>query len=218
ALSGYTAQSNLVSYNTSPALFYNSGSAASIVFSSWVCGEYRHLSKVSWFSSTCTIPNTPVFFWFTLQELLFSLTKLQVNYNNERPGILQIPLDRQNKKANPRKYVTLKLHLAFDYLPYLRTSCIPGYSDAGAYIHFNLLVPKMGNAAAVATAFSGGLPPGISGTNKKCTVLVSNLNEDRIDEDKLFNLFSIYGNIVRVKLLRNKPDHALVQMGDGFRG
>ena len=39
----------------------------------------------------------------------------------------------------------------------------------------------------------------------------------RIDEDKLFNLFSIYGNIVRIKLLHNKPDHALVQMGDGFQ-
>lgn len=39
----------------------------------------------------------------------------------------------------------------------------------------------------------------------------------KIDEDKLFNLFSIYGNIVRIKLLRNKTDHALVQMGDGFQ-
>ncbi|PNX80853.1 polypyrimidine tract-binding protein 3-like, partial [Trifolium pratense] len=39
----------------------------------------------------------------------------------------------------------------------------------------------------------------------------------RIDEDKLFNLFSIYGNIMRIKILRNKPDHALVQMGDGFQ-
>ncbi|KAI3955562.1 hypothetical protein MKW92_015241 [Papaver armeniacum] len=75
----------------------------------------------------------------------------------------------------------------------------------------------MGNAAAVAAAFGGGLPPGISGTNERCTVLVSNLDPDRIDEDKLFNLFSIYGNIVRIKLLRNKPDHALVQMGDGFQ-
>lgn len=103
----------------------------------------------------------------------------------------------------------------------------------------------MANAAAVAAAFGGGLPPGVSGTNDRCTVLVSNLNPDvssfsyslldspaqvfifmvdatvnflqRIDEDKLFNLFSIYGNIVRIKLLRNKPDHALVQMGDGFQ-
>ncbi|KAE9592525.1 putative RNA recognition motif domain-containing protein [Lupinus albus] len=73
------------------------------------------------------------------------------------------------------------------------------------------------NAAAIAAAFGGGLPPGITGTNDRCTVLVANLNPDRIDEDKLFNLFSIYGNIVRIKLLRNKPDHALIQMGDGFQ-
>ncbi|XP_076901449.1 polypyrimidine tract-binding protein homolog 3-like [Bidens hawaiensis] len=75
----------------------------------------------------------------------------------------------------------------------------------------------MNNAAAIAAAFGGGLPPGISGTNDRCTILASNLNPDRIDEDKLFNLFSLYGNIVRIKLLRNKPDHALVQMGDGFQ-
>ncbi|KAL8459758.1 hypothetical protein ACS0TY_031617 [Phlomoides rotata] len=43
----------------------------------------------------------------------------------------------------------------------------------------------MGNTAA----FGGGLPPGISGTNDRCTVLVSNLNPERVDEDKLFNLF-----------------------------
>ncbi|EOA36674.1 hypothetical protein CARUB_v10012016mg [Capsella rubella] len=75
----------------------------------------------------------------------------------------------------------------------------------------------MANTAAIAAAFGGGLPPGITGTNDRCTLLVSNLNADSIDEDKLFNLFSLYGNIVRIKLLRNKPDHALVQMGDGFQ-
>ncbi|XP_019429120.1 PREDICTED: polypyrimidine tract-binding protein homolog 3-like [Lupinus angustifolius] len=73
------------------------------------------------------------------------------------------------------------------------------------------------NAEAIAAAFGGNLPPGITGENDRCTILVSNLNPDRIDEDKLFNLFSIYGNIVRVKLLWSKPDHALVQMGDGFQ-
>lgn len=39
----------------------------------------------------------------------------------------------------------------------------------------------------------------------------------KIDEDKLFNLFSLYGNIVRIKVLRNKPDHALVEMADGLQ-
>lgn len=36
----------------------------------------------------------------------------------------------------------------------------------------------MANAAAIAAAFGGGLPPGITGTNDRCTVLVSNLNPD----------------------------------------
>ncbi|KAK4343869.1 hypothetical protein RND71_036963 [Anisodus tanguticus] len=76
---------------------------------------------------------------------------------------------------------------------------------------------QMGNAEAIAAAFAGGLPPGISGTNYRCTLLVSNLNSDRINEDKLFNVCSLYGNIVRIKILHNKPDHALVQMGDGFQ-
>lgn len=118
----------------------------------------------------------------------------------------------------------------------------------------------MGNAAVNAVPFARGLPPGISGTNDRCTIIVSNLNPDvsfyflkalsflfllwavcgnklpitslnilnflltinfmvsqKVDEDKLFNLFSLYGNIMRIKILRNKVDHALVQMGDGFQ-
>ena len=45
-------------------------------------------------------------------------------------------------------------------------------------------------------------------------LLVSNLNEEKITCTALFNLFSSYGNVMRVKILHNKPDHALVQMGD----
>ena len=36
----------------------------------------------------------------------------------------------------------------------------------------------MANAAAIAAAFGGGLPPGITGTNDRCTILVANLNPD----------------------------------------
>ena len=36
----------------------------------------------------------------------------------------------------------------------------------------------MSNAAAVAAAFGGVLPPGVTGTNDRCTILVSNLNPD----------------------------------------
>ncbi|KAL3533375.1 hypothetical protein ACH5RR_006896 [Cinchona calisaya] len=124
-------------------------------------------------------------------DIQFSnLDELQVNYNNERSRDFtnpSLPSEQKGRSSNP------------------------GYGDVGVGY------PQMANAAAIAAAFGGGLPPGISGTNDRCTVLISNLNSDRMDEDKLFNLFSIYGNIVRIKLLRNKPDHALVQMGDGFQ-
>ncbi|KAK1431300.1 hypothetical protein QVD17_07756 [Tagetes erecta] len=124
-------------------------------------------------------------------DIQFSnLEELQVNYNNERSRDFTNPSLPSEQKGRPSQ---------------------PGYGDAGGGY------PQMNNAAAIATAFGGGLPPGISGTNDRCTILASNLNPDRIDEDKLFNLFSLYGNIVRIKLLRNKPDHALVQMGDGFQ-
>ncbi|PWZ16901.1 Polypyrimidine tract-binding 3 [Zea mays] len=76
---------------------------------------------------------------------------------------------------------------------------------------------QMGRAAMIAAAFGGTLPHGVTGTNERCTLIVSNLNNDKIDEDKLFNLFSLYGNIVRIKVLRNKPDHALVEMADGLQ-
>ncbi|CAI0625730.1 unnamed protein product [Linum tenue] len=136
-------------------------------------------------------------------DIQFSnLDELQVNYNNDRSRDFTNPNLPSEQKGR---------------------SSQSGYGDMGGmYDHQSSAAgavpyPQMGNAAAIAAAFGGGLPPGISGTNDRCTVLVSNLNPDRVDEDKLFNLFSLYGNIVRIKLLRNKPDHALVQMGDGFQ-
>ncbi|XP_061350477.1 polypyrimidine tract-binding protein homolog 3-like isoform X2 [Gastrolobium bilobum] len=136
-------------------------------------------------------------------DIQFSnLDELQVNYNN----------DRSRDFTNPNLPTEQK-----------GRSSQSGYGDAGNMYGVQgsgaraVGFSQMANAAAIAAAFGGGLPPGITGTNDRCTVLVANLDPDRIDEDKLFNLFSIYGNIVRIKLLRNKPDHALIQMGDGFQ-
>jgi hypothetical protein len=36
----------------------------------------------------------------------------------------------------------------------------------------------MDNAQAIEAAFGGDLPPGITGTNERCTILVTNLNPD----------------------------------------
>lgn len=85
-------------------------------------------------------------------------------------------------------------------------------------MQFNYLKPgQMGNGTAIAAAFGGALHSGMIGLNGRSTLLLTNVNPEKIDEDKLFNLFSMYGNIVRIKLLKNKPDHALVQMADGIQ-
>ncbi|XP_033132445.1 polypyrimidine tract-binding protein homolog 3 isoform X3 [Brassica rapa] len=149
-------------------------------------------------------------------DIQFSnLEELQVNYNN----------DRSRYSFCSLRFDVILLFMLTDFMWPLNRDYTnpnlpseqkgrlphPGYGDAG------VAYPQMANTSAIAAAFGGGLPPGITGTNDRCTILVSNLNTDSVDEDKLFNLFSLYGNIVRIKLLRNKPDHALVQMGDGFQ-
>ncbi|KAM0940474.1 putative RNA recognition motif domain, nucleotide-binding alpha-beta plait domain superfamily [Dioscorea sansibarensis] len=136
-------------------------------------------------------------------DIQFSnLNELQVNYNNERSRDFTNPSLPSEQRGR---------------------SSQTGYGDGGGLYALHPTGPRavsfaqMSNAAAVAAAFGGVLPPGVTGTNDRCTILVSNLNPDKIDEDKLFNLFSMYGNIIRIKLLRNKPDHALIEMEDGFQ-
>ncbi|KAM0947405.1 putative RNA recognition motif domain, nucleotide-binding alpha-beta plait domain superfamily [Dioscorea sansibarensis] len=131
-----------------------------------------------------------------------NLNELQVNYNNDRSRDFTNPSLPSEQRGR---------------------SSQSGYGDSGGIYGLQPAgvrpgsFPQMSNVAAIAAAFGGVLPHGVTGTNDRCTLLVTNLNPEKIDEDKLFNLFSIYGNIVRIKLLRNKPDHALVQMGDGFQ-
>uniref|UniRef100_A0A0D9WGZ1 RRM domain-containing protein n=1 Tax=Leersia perrieri TaxID=77586 RepID=A0A0D9WGZ1_9ORYZ len=131
--------------------------------------------------------------------VLCILSELQVHYNN----------DRSRDFTNPS--------LPTEQRP---RASQQGYPDPGGLYAFQqpgASYAQMGRAAMIAAAFGGTLPPGVTGTNERCTLIVSNLNTDKINEDKLFNLFSLYGNIVRIKILRNKPDHALVEMADGFQ-
>ncbi|CAM0955343.1 unnamed protein product [Alopecurus aequalis] len=130
-----------------------------------------------------------------------NLSELQVHFNN----------DRSRDFTNPS--------LPTEQRP--RPSQQQGFPDPGGLYAFQQpgapYAQQMGRAAMIAAAFGGSLPPGMTGTNERCTLIVSNLNTEQTNEDKLFNLFSLYGNIVRIKVLHNKPDHALVEMADGFQ-
>ncbi|KJH51953.1 hnRNP-L/PTB/hephaestus splicing factor family protein [Dictyocaulus viviparus] len=45
-------------------------------------------------------------------------------------------------------------------------------------------------------------------------VLVSNLDENKVTPDALFTLFGVYGDVIRVKILYNKKDNALIQYSE----
>ncbi|XP_030289261.1 polypyrimidine tract-binding protein 1b isoform X2 [Sparus aurata] len=56
-----------------------------------------------------------------------------------------------------------------------------------------------------------GFPPLPAGV---CVLLISNLNPERVTPHCLFILFGVYGDVMRVKILFNKKENALVQMSD----
>lgn len=47
-------------------------------------------------------------------------------------------------------------------------------------------------------------------------MMVYGLDSDKSNAEKLFNIFCLYGNVLRVKFLKTKEGCAMVQMGDGL--
>ncbi|XP_051531564.1 polypyrimidine tract-binding protein 1b isoform X4 [Myxocyprinus asiaticus] len=74
----------------------------------------------------------------------------------------------------------------------------------------SLAIP--GAAAAAAAASRLGFPA-LPGSH--CVMLVSNLNPERVTPHCLFILFGVYGDVMRVKIMFNKKENALIQMSDG---
>ncbi|XP_029316255.1 polypyrimidine tract-binding protein 1a isoform X3 [Cottoperca gobio] len=70
-----------------------------------------------------------------------------------------------------------------------------------------------GMAAAAAAANRLGLS-GLTGAGGHNVLLVSNLNPESVTPHCLFILFGVYGDVMRVKILFNKKENALIQMSD----
>jgi len=57
-----------------------------------------------------------------------------------------------------------------------------------------------------------GGPPGMY--QQGCVLMVYGLNEEKMNCQRLFNIFCLYGNVVRIKFLKSKEGVAMMQMGD----
>lgn len=63
-------------------------------------------------------------------------------------------------------------------------------------------------------AGQGQVGGGPSGSMSTPVLLVSNLNEEFVTTDALFTLFGVYGDVLRVKILFNKKDSALINFSN----
>ncbi|TGZ61440.1 hypothetical protein CRM22_007993 [Opisthorchis felineus] len=66
--------------------------------------------------------------------------------------------------------------------------------------------PSLAAAAAAETV--------LHGRSATPVVMVYNMDMDKMNCDRLFNLLCLYGNVIRVKFLRSKEGSAMAQMGD----
>jgi len=63
---------------------------------------------------------------------------------------------------------------------------------------------------AMNAAFGGGMNQGAP----DCVLMVYGINTQKMNCQRLFNLFCLYGNVLRVRFLKSKEGSAMVQMSD----
>ena len=69
-------------------------------------------------------------------------------------------------------------------------------------------------ATSGAHTFSGGLVGSAPAGGAGSVLLISGLNETEATCDGLFTIFGVYSDVLRVKILYNKKDNALIQVAD----
>ncbi|KAM6918078.1 polypyrimidine tract-binding protein 1a isoform 1-T1 [Lycodopsis pacificus] len=163
----------------------------------------------------------------TLRISFSKLTSLNVKYNNDksrdytRPDLptadSQASLDHQTMAA--AAFAAPGLISASPY------GAAHGFPQAFAIQQSGLSMPGMpgalaslgvshgGMAAAAAAASRLGLT-GFGAVAGHHVLLVSNLNPESVTPHCLFILFGVYGDVMRVKILFNKKENALIQMSD----
>ncbi|XP_077058972.1 polypyrimidine tract-binding protein 1b isoform X1 [Siphateles boraxobius] len=159
----------------------------------------------------------------TLRISFSKLTSLNVKYNNDksrdytRPdlptGDSQPTLEHHHMAAfaTPGIISASPYAGAHAFPPHFAIQQAAGLTIPG--VHGALASLAMPGAAAAAAAASRMGFPSLPGTH--CVMLVSNLNPERVTPHCLFILFGVYGDVMRVKIMFNKKENALIQMSDG---
>lgn len=126
----------------------------------------------------------------TLRIDYSKLGNLTVKYNNEKTRDFTRP---DLPAGDPNEQATLPDLSAYGIPPALLQS--PAFSQL--------------RVALAATLGQGGATPGAGAITP--VVLASNLNDKMVSPHAIFILFGVYGDVIRVKILYNKRDSALIQ-------
>uniref|UniRef100_A0A3Q3F069 Polypyrimidine tract-binding protein 1 n=1 Tax=Labrus bergylta TaxID=56723 RepID=A0A3Q3F069_9LABR len=137
----------------------------------------------------------------TLRISFSKLTSLNVKYNNDKSRDYtrpDLPTADSQQSLDHQTMAAAAFGLSMPGMP-------------GALASLGMSHGSMAAAAAAASRLGlSGLAPS-AGNN---VLLVSNLNPESVTPHCLFILFGVYGDVMRVKILFNKKENALIQMSD----
>lgn len=74
--------------------------------------------------------------------------------------------------------------------------------------------PSMFNPYAMPGYHDAGADMVFGGVQQSCVLMVYGLTAGKWNAEKLFSLFCLYGNVMKVKFLKSKENSAMIQMGD----
>eukprot|EP00128_Syssomonas_multiformis_P001855 Colp12_sorted_trinity150504_noHs@746 len=134
----------------------------------------------------------------TFQVMLSKLDKLDVKYNNDRSRDYTNPLLPQGP------------------FPVGGPANAPSYTPTHAAEHAAGYPPYYNQAAGAAPNYPYGAPYASQypAPRVPAVLLISKLDKDKVTPDMLFTLVGVYADVLRVKILYNKKDTALVQVAD----
>ncbi|XP_077418413.1 polypyrimidine tract-binding protein 1-like isoform X4 [Vanacampus margaritifer] len=164
----------------------------------------------------------------TLRISFSKLTNLNVKYNNDKSRDYT-RLDLPTADAHPTLDHQTMAAAAFAAPGIISASPYGGahaFPPAFAIQQAGLAMPGIPGAlaslgvghsgmAAAAAAASRLSLAGLAAVGGHNVLLVSNLNPESVTPHCLFILFGVYGDVMRVKILFNKKENALIQMADG---
>ncbi|WKX96608.1 hypothetical protein Q1695_012779 [Nippostrongylus brasiliensis] len=161
----------------------------------------------------------------TLRIDYSKLSTLNVKYNNDKsrdytnPNLPsgEISLEQQLGLGIPglQSLLPTASPYSFAFGANPATTFIPSTIDATALSQYLPSLGALGGAVSALTPSSlTSLRFPVNILSITSVVLVSNLDENKVSPDALFTLFGVYGDVVRVKILYNKKDNALIQYSE----